>query len=366
MSSKTTAKTNASVVVEDPIVREQKYLKSLADNQAKKSGPQMKRNYMKELKEVIEQSDIILEVLDARDPEGCRCREIEAEILARSGDKKIILVLNKIDLVPIEVVQLWKKKLTREYATVLFKSNTQGQAKDFGQTKLYSKAVKDKKDLVKEILSSSKSVGPDKLLELIKNYSKTEGVKMSVSVGVIGFPNVGKSSLINSMKKRRAVGVSATAGFTKSLQEVEIDSKVKIIDSPGVIVSKEDEVTLVLRNQINPTEVKDPITPIEKIVHMVDKNQLLSGYKIADFNDAKGFLVNVASARGKYIKGGVPNLEAAARIVIGDWSQGKIKFYSIPDGYTRGDTNAMETELEEFHNELIMLDQGENSEMLTE
>ena len=56
----------------------------------------MKRNYMKELKSVIESSDIILEVLDARDPEGCRCREIESEILAASGDKRIIFILNKI------------------------------------------------------------------------------------------------------------------------------------------------------------------------------------------------------------------------------------------------------------------------------
>jgi len=123
----------------------------------------MKRNYMKELKEVIENSDIILEVLDARDPEGCRCREIEAEILAKSGDKKIIFILNKIDLVPIEVVQLWKKKLSREYATVLFKSNTQSQNKEYGQIKLFNNAVKDKKELVNQILASSKSVGPDKL-----------------------------------------------------------------------------------------------------------------------------------------------------------------------------------------------------------
>jgi len=47
-------------------------------------------------------------------------------------------------------------------------------------------------------MSSSKSVGADKLLELIKNYSKNEGIKTSVTVGVIGYPNVGKSSLINS------------------------------------------------------------------------------------------------------------------------------------------------------------------------
>jgi len=76
------------------------------------------------------------------------------------------------------------------------------------------------------------------------------------------------------MKKRKAVGVSASAGFTKTLQEVEIDSKVRIIDSPGVILSKEDEVTLVLRNQINPTAVKDPISPIERMLNLVNKDDL--------------------------------------------------------------------------------------------
>lgn len=160
---------------------------------------------------------------------------MEAEILSKGGDKKIIFILNKIDLVPIEVVQAWKKQLSREYATVLFKGNTQSQSTSLGSVKLFNNAVKDnKQEIVNSILSSSKAVGPEKLMEMIKNYSKTDGVKKAVTVGVIGFPNVGKSSLINSMKKRRAVGVSSVAGYTKNLQEVEIDSKVKIIDSPGV------------------------------------------------------------------------------------------------------------------------------------
>ena len=57
---------------------------------------------MKELRDVIDNSDIIIEVLDARDPMGCRCRDIEAETLGMAeGRKKILLVLNKIDLVPM-------------------------------------------------------------------------------------------------------------------------------------------------------------------------------------------------------------------------------------------------------------------------
>jgi nuclear GTP-binding protein len=60
-----------------------------------------KKKYMRELKKVIEASDIILEILDARDPQGCRNKEIEALIQSMPGEKKIILVVNKIDLVPM-------------------------------------------------------------------------------------------------------------------------------------------------------------------------------------------------------------------------------------------------------------------------
>jgi len=130
-------------------------------------------------------------------------------------------------------------------------------------------------------------------MQLIKNYSKTDGVKSAVTVGVIGFPNVGKSSIINSMKKQRAVGVSATAGFTKSLQLVDIDSKVKIIDSPGVILSNEDEVSLVLRNQINAAEVKDPIKPIEEILRRSNKEKVMIFYRIPDFTNPTQFLLSV-------------------------------------------------------------------------
>lgn len=245
-----------------------------------------KKQFMREFREVINESDIILEVLDVRDPMGCRCREMEAEILGLdSGRKKLILVLNKIDLVPMPVVMAWKKVLEREFACILFKANTQGQNTRLGGNKLYQNSLIKNPELASKLIDTQKSVGTDKLMQLIKNYSKNEGVKTAVTVGVIGFPNVGKSSLINSMKKSRAVGVSGNAGFTQSLQVVDIDSKVKIIDSPGVILSNEDEVTLVLRNQVNASEVKDPVKPIEEILKRSNKEKVLMLYRIANFNN---------------------------------------------------------------------------------
>lgn len=261
-----------------------------------------KKQFMKEFHQILEMADIIVEVLDARDPISSRCKEAEKLLATQKHEKKLILVLNKIDLVPLPVVMAWKRHLQNEYPVILFKANTQRQGINFGENKLFQNALTRNPELVADMLKSTKSLGTHKLFELIKNYSREGKEKKAVTVGVIGFPNVGKSSIINSLKRKRAAGVSSKAGFTRSLQEIEIDSKVKIIDSPGVILSNDNESLLVLRNQANPSEVKDPITPIEAILERVHKNQLLKIYRIAQFDNSQSFLYNVAVAKGKFKK----------------------------------------------------------------
>ena len=71
------------------------------------------KKYFKEIKKVIETCDILVEILDARDPMACRCKAIEHKILGMAGEKKIILLLNKIDLVPIDNAYAWQNYLRR-------------------------------------------------------------------------------------------------------------------------------------------------------------------------------------------------------------------------------------------------------------
>jgi nuclear GTP-binding protein len=287
-------------------------------------------SYYKELNKVLEAADIILEVLDARDPLSCRNRDLEAKILGMPGEKKIILVLNKIDLVPQHVAEKWHAYLKREFAVVLFKANTQNQNDHLGSNKMFNSSLGKKEELTEDILSSSKAVGADHLLQLIKNYSKTDGIKQAVTVGIIGYPNVGKSSVINSLKKSKATGVSSTPGFTKHLQEVYLDSKVRLLDCPGVVFSTDDEKLLVLRNIIKIDDIVDPIAPIDEILKRIEHNQLLIRYQIADFSNATEFLTNLALRRGKLQKAGIVDLEAAARIVLNDWNSGKIEYFLTP------------------------------------
>ena len=135
-----------------------------------------KKQYMKILEQVIENSDVILEVLDSRDPLNTRSKEIESSILRRKDEKKIILILNKIDLIPLQNALDWQKYLQREFGTILFKSNTQNQNSNLSQSTLFSKNIKEKKDYVEKILNSNRTIGSEDLLNL-KSSSESSDIK---------------------------------------------------------------------------------------------------------------------------------------------------------------------------------------------
>ena len=74
------------------------------------------------------------------------------------------------------------------------------------------------------LIHTTKAIGADHLVQLIKQISKVEGSRRAVTVGVIGYPNVGKSSVINSLKRSKTCEVSSIPGCTKNLKEIKLDS----------------------------------------------------------------------------------------------------------------------------------------------
>lgn len=180
----------------------------------------------------------------------------------------------------------------------------------------------------------------------------------------VGYPNTGKSSVINSLARRQSVGTSSTPGFTTHLTQVKLDAHIRMIDSPGVIVSSEvvarsggsegrqrAEARLVLRNALKIQSV-DAELACRMVLACVDVAQLLAVYELTEESvrrmfeemlpaeeggeDALGlpaadrFLFALSRHLKHVKKGGVPDIARTARRVLKDWNSGKIGFYVVP------------------------------------
>jgi nuclear GTP-binding protein len=306
-----------------------------------------RKAFDKIFKQVLEAADVILYVLDARDPDGTRSKEVERQIMsAASGEKRLILVLNKIDLVPPNVLKGWLTHLRRYFPTIPLRASTPASNAHTFDHKNYT------------IKNTSET-----LLRSLKSYAASKSLNRSISVGVIGYPNVGKSSVINALTSRLNKGnkssacpTGAEAGVTTSLREVKVDSKLKILDSPGIVFPstetstdkqtkkeqrQQDEAKLILLNALPPSQMSDPQPAVALLLQRLSASESLYEKLLQHFGiTALGpfgngdiltdFLVQVARKRGRLGKGGVPNLSSAAMAVITDWRDGRIQGWVEP------------------------------------
>jgi nuclear GTP-binding protein len=156
--------------------------------------------------------------------------------------------------------------------------------------------------------------------------------------------------VINALTSRlggagAACPVGAEAGVTTSLREVKIDSKLKLLDSPGIVFpsagdgskvsKKEEQARLVLLNAVPPKMIEDPVPAVTLLLKRLSgaegmMNKLMDVYGLPPLMTSNGdpttdFLVQVARKRGRLGKGGVPNIASAATTVITDWRDGRIQ-----------------------------------------
>jgi nuclear GTP-binding protein len=308
-------------------------------------GATSRSAYDKVFKTVVDQADVVLYVLDARDPEGTRSRDVERSVMAAaSGGKRLILILNKVDLIPPPVLRGWLAHLRRFFPTLpLRASGPAPNAHTFNH-----------RDMTVQSTSAA-------LFRALKSFAASRNLKRAISVGVIGYPNVGKSSVINALLSRlggsrggsshAACPAGAEAGVTTSIRRVKIDSKLTLLDSPGIVFPSTSSVGsnpsafvpknkteahahLVLLNAIPPKNIDDPVPAVTLLLKRLSAaglmDKLAAVYDLPSLMTSNGdattdFLVQVARKRGRLGRGGVPNINAAAMTVVTDWRDGRIQ-----------------------------------------
>lgn len=254
---------------------------------------------------VIDESDIVLEVLDARFPEETRNKEIENKL--RRQHKKIIYILNKSDLIREKFSDV--KPNFEPYVFISAKNN-------LGTTKL--------RKILREI-ANQKHFGVERVKELVKG-AKIE--KKPLYVGILGYPNTGKSSLINVLKHKKAALTSSTPGFTKGMQKIKIARDIYLIDTPGVFAYKEktDEKHALI-NVKDYRKIKDPDIVAMDILHNAyEKNPqaIEELYGVKAKKSPEETLESIAKKFNWLTKGGRPNIDQVSRKIIQDWQRGRL------------------------------------------
>lgn len=265
-----------------------------------------------ELYKVIDSSDVILYVVDARDPMGTRSAFIEEYMRKEKKYKHFILVLNKCDLVPLWATARWLQILSKDYPTIAFHA------------------------------SVNHPFGKGNLISLLRQFSKmhnvthrgSKGSKTPISVGIIGYPNVGKSSLINTLRRKSVCKVAPIPGETKVWQYVALTRTIFLIDCPGVVYDREsnNDVQAVLKGVVRVERLgnADKTDVVQTVLEIVKKKDIAATYGVAEWRDVIDFLEQLAKLRGKLIGGGQPDVEAAARMILYDWQRGKLPWFNAP------------------------------------
>ncbi|XP_015899094.2 nuclear/nucleolar GTPase 2 [Ziziphus jujuba] len=254
-----------------------------------------------ELYKVIDSSDVVVQVLDARDPQGTRCYHLERHLKEHCKHKNMVFLLNKCDLVPAWATKGWLRVLSKEYPTLAFHA------------------------------SINKSFGKGSLLSVLRQFARLKSDKQAISVGFVGYPNVGKSSVINTLRTKNVCKVAPIPGETKVWQYITLTKRIFLIDCPGVVYQNKDtETDVVLKGVVRVTNLEDAAEHIGEVLKRVKKKHLERAYRIKDWVDDNDFLVQLCKLTGKLLKGGEPDLMTAAKMVLHDWQRGKIPFFVPP------------------------------------
>jgi nuclear GTP-binding protein len=202
-----------------------------------------------------------------------------------------------------------------------------------------------------------------------------------VSVGFIGYPNTGKSSIINTLRKKVVCKTAPIPGETKIWQYITLTRRIYLIDCPGVVPPNpnDSDAELLMRGVVRVENVQNPSQYVATMLQRCQKRHVERTYGIKDWKDDDDFLEILARKSGRLLKGGDADADGVAKMVLNDFLRGRVPWYIPPpkvesDATSLGDREGAlgeknvgrKRKREEGEENLEGLEDGRESEMLSD
>ena len=307
-------------------------------------------DFWRQLWKIVEISDVVVQVVDVRNPLFYQSNDLAEYVKNTSnGSKQNVLLLNKADFLSSEQRCCWANHFEESDMKTLFFSAVD--------------AIEKKQDTDYENSNTEKIafntehvMTPHDVVSAIKSLVPVGGTENDMTViGFVGYPNVGKSSVINILLENKQLQVSATPGKTKHYQtHVLAEGGVTLVDGPGLVIPSlhMDKSEMVLQGILPIDNLTQASPCIERLLETrIDFNTVVANYGILKsclskgFKDSKGALGSTTYSREAqqllsalgimrgYMKpGGVPDDTRAARLILKDFVTGKLLFCKAPPG----------------------------------
>lgn len=310
----------------------------------------------RQLWRVAERSDLVVQIVDARNPLLYRSEDLEkyvAELSNPNSPKRVLLLVNKADFLSEKQRAAWKSYFVAHGIRFAFFSAKSAllMQESGGRSAAEEAGAEDV-----GVYDTTRVLSVDELEQLFRRRAPPvppakAGVQLQV--GLVGYPNVGKSSTINALLGTKQVSVSATPGKTKHFQTISLSKEVMLCDCPGLVFPNfaQTRADLVCNGVLPIDQLRDYVSPTQLVCRRIPRHYLEAVYGInilvvpiedggTGVPKSAELLESYARARGfMRTGGGDPDVSRAARVILKDYVNGKLLYCEAPPGF-EGDFNA--------------------------
>lgn len=324
--------------------------------------------FWRQLWRVIERSDVVVQIVDARNPLLFLCQDLVQYVAEMSGgDKRSLLLLNKADLLTPPQLEAWSRHLDSVgiqavFFSALLESKKGEQDAEEGAAAIAEEEPEEGDAVLQEALhqlqvaealprGAGALCSAEELLHLFRTvHPESKERNGKTVVGLVGYPNVGKSSTINALLHSKQVSVSTTPGKTKHFQTLNLDDELCLCDCPGLVFPNfvSSKAEMVVHGILPIDQMTDHVGPVNLVASLIPRHVLESTYSIClpvpheteDLTRAPTSeeLLNVYGyMRGFMTQSGLPDNPRASRYILKDFVSGKLLYCVAPPGVNQED-----------------------------